>query len=65
MKAEPVVGVQPSVIRWARESMGMSIEDVAHKLKKSSEEVMAWESEDGASPNRHAKTRQSSPLATR
>ena len=50
MKNEPVAGVQPSVIRWARESMGMSIEDVAHKLKKSSEEVMAWESEDGASP---------------
>ena len=50
MRAEPVVGVQPSVIRWARESMGMSIEDVAHKLKKSSEEVMAWESEGGASP---------------
>ena len=50
MRAEPVVGVQPSVIRWARESMGMSIEDVAHKLKKSSEEVMAWEKEDGVSP---------------
>ena len=50
MRAEPVVGVQPSVIRWARESMGMSIEDVAHKLKKSSEEVMAWESKDGVSP---------------
>ena len=50
MKAEPVVGVQPSVIRWARESMGMSIEDVAHKLKKSSEEVVAWESEGGISP---------------
>ena len=50
MKAEPVVGVQPSVIRWARESMGMSIEDVAHKLKKSSEEVVAWESEGGVSP---------------
>ena len=49
MRAEPVVGVQPSVIRWARESMGMSIEDVAHKLKKSSEEVMAWES-DGNPP---------------
>jgi Zn-dependent peptidase ImmA (M78 family) len=50
MKAEPVVGVQPSVIRWARESMGMSVEDVAHKLKKSSEEVVAWESEGGVSP---------------
>ncbi len=50
MKAEPVVGVKPSVIRWARESMGMSIEDVAHKLKRPSEEVMAWEAEDGTSP---------------
>ena len=50
MTAEPVVGVQPSVIRWARESMGMSVKDVAHKLKKSTEEVMAWESEGGASP---------------
>lgn len=28
----------------------MSIEDVAHKLKRSSEEVTAWESEDGISP---------------
>lgn len=50
MKAEPVVGVQPSIIRWARESMGLSVEDVAHKLKRSSEEVLAWEAEDGISP---------------
>ena len=50
MRAEPVAGVQPSVIRWARVSMGLSVEDVAHKLKRSTEEVMAWESEDGAPP---------------
>ena len=50
MKTETASGVQPSVIRWARESMGMSIEDVAHKLKRSPEEVMAWESVDGPSP---------------
>lgn len=50
MRAEPVVGVQPSVIRWARVSMGMSVEDVAHKLKRTTEEVMAWESEDGTPP---------------
>lgn len=50
MRAEPVVGVQPSVIRWARVSMGMSVEDVAHKLKRTTEEVMAWESEDGIAP---------------
>ena len=50
MKAEPVDGVQPAVIRWARESMGMSFEDVAQKLKRPLEEVMAWEAKDGASP---------------
>lgn len=50
MKAEPVDGVQPSIIRWARESMGMSIEDVAYKLKRPLEEVLAWEADDGASP---------------
>lgn len=50
MKTESVVGVQPSVIRWARESMGMSIEDVAHKLKRPPEEVMAWEAPNGVSP---------------
>ncbi len=50
MKAEPVAGVQPAVIRWARESMGLSVEDVAHKLKRPLDEVLAWESEDGASP---------------
>jgi len=54
MRAEPVAGVQPSVIRWARESMGMSVEDVAHKLKRSSEEVRAWETEDGASSPTYA-----------
>jgi Zn-dependent peptidase ImmA (M78 family) len=30
--------------------MGMSVEDVAHKLKRTTEEVMAWESEDGIAP---------------
>ena len=51
MKAEPVGGVQPSVIRWARESMGLSIEEVAHKLKRPVEEVKAWEAEDGTAPS--------------
>ena len=50
MKAEPVGGVQPSVIRWARESMGLSVEDVATKLKRPIEEVKAWEAEDGIAP---------------
>lgn len=44
MKTEPVVGIQPTVLQWARESIGMSVEDVALKLKRSPEEVRAWES---------------------
>ena len=49
MKTEPVVGIQPTVLQWARESMGMSVEDVALKLKRSPEEILAWES-GAASP---------------
>lgn len=50
MKAEPVSGVQPAVLRWARESMGMSVEDVALKLKRPPEDIRAWESADAAAP---------------
>ena len=28
-KSEPVVGVQPAVMRWARQSIGLSVSDVA------------------------------------
>lgn len=48
MKTEPVVGIQPTVLQWARESIGMSVEDVALKLKRSPEEVRAWESGAGS-----------------
>jgi Zn-dependent peptidase ImmA (M78 family) len=44
MRGEPVVGVQPAVMRWARESIGMSIEDVAGRLNKRPEVVSSWES---------------------
>lgn len=50
MKAESVAGIQPAVLRWARESIGMSVEDVALKLKRPPEEVRAWEAAGGASP---------------
>lgn len=43
MKREPVDGVQPEIFRWARQSIGLSIDDVARKLKRSSEEIEAWE----------------------
>lgn len=38
-----VKGVQPEIIRWARESIGLTTADVAQKLKKSIEEIEAWE----------------------
>lgn len=44
MKTEPVTGLQPAILKWARESIGMSVEEVAHRLKRSPEEVRAWES---------------------
>lgn len=50
MKNEPVAGIQPAVLRWARESMGMSVEDVALKLKRPPEDIRAWESADGEAP---------------
>lgn len=54
MKTESVVGVQPAMMRWARESMGMTIEDVARKLKRSPEEVMMWEAPDSAAAPSYA-----------
>lgn len=40
---EQVAGVQPSVLQWAREAQGYSVEDVAERLKRKPEEVRAWE----------------------
>jgi Zn-dependent peptidase ImmA (M78 family)/DNA-binding transcriptional regulator YiaG len=36
--------VEPTVLIWARETSGYSIEDVAAKLKKEPEAIAAWES---------------------
>ncbi|PPD34118.1 MAG: DNA-binding protein [Methylomonas sp.] len=44
MKREPVDGIQPEMFRWARQTLGLSIDDVARKLKRPSEEIEAWES---------------------
>lgn len=44
MIKEAVVGAQPSIMRWARESIGMSIQDVASKLHKQPDEIAEWES---------------------
>lgn len=38
-----VTGVQASVLRWARESQGYSIAEVAERLKRDPAEIEAWE----------------------
>lgn len=43
MKSEPVAGVRPEVLRWARQSIGLSVSDVALRLKRPIEEIEAWE----------------------
>jgi Zn-dependent peptidase ImmA (M78 family) len=48
MRAEPVSGIQPNVLQWARESANISVEDVAKKLKKSLADVEAWEKGESA-----------------
>jgi len=48
MKSEQIAGIRPEVIVWARESVGMTVEDVAHKLKRPREEIEAWERGEAA-----------------
>jgi len=43
MRSEPVAGVQPVVMRWARQSIGLSVSDVALRLKRPVDEIEAWE----------------------
>lgn len=43
MRYENVSGLQPTVLRWARESLGLQLSDVAKKLKRSIDDVIAWE----------------------
>lgn len=50
MKSEPVAGVRPEVLRWARQSIGLSVSDVALRLKRPVEEIEAWEA-DGPYPS--------------
>ena len=46
MKSVTAIGIQPEVMRWARQSIGLSIPDVADKLKRPVDEVAGWESGD-------------------
>lgn len=40
--------ITPSVLRWARETLGLSIEEAASKLKISANQLVAWESGEAA-----------------
>lgn len=48
MRSEPVSGVRPALLRWARESAHLSILEVAAKLKKDAAEIEAWENGNAA-----------------
>ena len=43
------IPVNPDVLRWARESLHLSIEDVASRMKKDAADIEAWE-EGSAAP---------------
>lgn len=42
-------GIQPSILKWARERSGLTLSDVAGVMKKTVDEIKAWESESGGS----------------
>lgn len=40
------INIQPSILTWARTSLGLSVEEVAAKLKREVAEIVAWEKGD-------------------
>lgn len=50
MKSKPVTGVQPEVMRWARQSIGLSVSDVALRMKRPVDDIESWET-GNASPS--------------
>jgi Zn-dependent peptidase ImmA (M78 family)/transcriptional regulator with XRE-family HTH domain len=45
---QQVQGVNPTILRWARERSGLSLEEVAAKFKKTTEKIESWESGEAA-----------------
>lgn len=43
MTYEPVTSVQPDILRWARQTVGLDVDEVARRLKRPLAEVEAWE----------------------
>lgn len=48
--------VNPSMLRWAREWRGRSVDEAAAKMRKSPDEIVAWESGHGRPTARQART---------
>jgi len=48
VKGSAVIGITPSVLKWARESANMTMADVAARLKKNIELVDSWENGNDA-----------------
>ncbi|HNX31162.1 MAG TPA: XRE family transcriptional regulator [Holophaga sp.] len=43
MKSDPVSGVQPELLKWARKTVGLSVIEVAETLNRTPEEIEGWE----------------------
>lgn len=48
MKHAPVSGIQPTILKWARQSVGLSIDAVAASLKREPGDIELWESGEDA-----------------
>lgn len=56
-KAVPLPGIQPALLKWARESAHLSLEEVAERFGKPVDEISAWESGAAAPSYAARKTR--------
>lgn len=50
MKYEPIASVQPDILRWARETVGLDTAEVAQRLKRPVAEIEAWEKVGATKP---------------
>lgn len=48
-KGTPAI-VEPSILKWARESAGYTIDDLAKRFSKNPDEIRAWETDDPENP---------------
>ena len=50
-KAAPLPGINPALLKWARETAHVTLEEVAERLGKPVREIASWESDDGGAPS--------------